>query len=685
MPVVSFYRSKYDNANMQKAENILSFNAWVGKAFATGEDYAGALKFVATAPVDYFGQRNTLMLYDTTGYLMPNSYALYHDADKQIATMQNPTKASEYHVFTVHNHQLYKTTIDMTLNDGKGDVVPTRKDSLTTNYQDASVTGHFAVVERQDMKQAALYFTVQNNNQTTQIYKYNAGSNLVEPIKTIQNSYGVTDLKVNPYGKKLLVYCNTEKMLPILEMSNAKIAEIDISTNEQTILYQDIWANKYCNAEYNITGGIKFSSTNFAASPTGNLIRLADKQIYQTTLLSDKLVSENKDIFFGNFLNGFVANNNVRYYKTTKELDIFTRIVGNKIYEASDHLGNVHVTFSDRRLGDFADVQSYTSYYPFGMEIANRTFSNNYRFGFNGQEVDKEAEMINFKFRPYNAKIGKFLGVDPLSREYPWNSCYAFAENRVINGVDLEGAEYLNANQSRITIENGIVAINLENCNSITKNLWKSRDEKGNWPKGNIGFPKEVGHVIMPEVPRFSKDAREISMGSAWVKPFYNVIPIKIDQGVSSSAAVINEYYGGISSSNPGSASRAGAISMFAIDVVNWSFDTYAKSSIQEDKELIKSHLEVLNTYVSRDMNTAITRGGYIPDKYNTPSSLGNIANFILNGVNNTNDKEISNIGTNILKDISLKYKFPTKIHSNPISNQNDNTKVTKSFTVPKN
>jgi len=137
-----------------------------------------------------------------------------------------------------------------------------------------------------------------------------------------------------------------------------------------------------------------------------------------------------------------MPTNIIRYYKTTKEPDIFTRIVGNKIYEINDHLGNVRATVSDRRMGGDAEISSYTNYYPFDMEIANRTFSNNYKFGFNGQEIDKEAEIISFKFRPYDRRTGRFLGVDPLSREYPWNSCYAFAENRVIDGKDLEGKEY---------------------------------------------------------------------------------------------------------------------------------------------------------------------------------------------------------------------------------------------------
>lgn len=43
--------------------------------------------------------------------------------------------------------------------------------------------------------------------------------------------------------------------------------------------------------------------------------------------------------------------------------------------------------------------------------------------------------------RNYDTRLGRFISVDPLTRSYPWNSPYAFAENDVIRSIDLDGLE----------------------------------------------------------------------------------------------------------------------------------------------------------------------------------------------------------------------------------------------------
>ena len=86
-----------------------------------------------------------------------------------------------------------------------------------------------------------------------------------------------------------------------------------------------------------------------------------------------------------------------------------------------------------------------TDYYPFGYPISFRTHSTGYRYGFNGQEGDNEiyGDNLNyaFQYRMYDARIGRFWSVDPLRSDYPWNSTYAFAENKPIKYIELEGKE----------------------------------------------------------------------------------------------------------------------------------------------------------------------------------------------------------------------------------------------------
>jgi RHS repeat-associated protein len=68
----------------------------------------------------------------------------------------------------------------------------------------------------------------------------------------------------------------------------------------------------------------------------------------------------------------------------------------------------------------------------------------NQRFGFQGQETDEElwSGAVSYKYRVEDPRLGRFFSVDPLAPKYAYNSTYAFSENRVIDGVELEGLEF---------------------------------------------------------------------------------------------------------------------------------------------------------------------------------------------------------------------------------------------------
>jgi RHS repeat-associated protein len=75
------------------------------------------------------------------------------------------------------------------------------------------------------------------------------------------------------------------------------------------------------------------------------------------------------------------------------------------------------------------------------LNISSKSCAGAYRYGFEGQELDRETGFYSYKYRMHDPRLGRFLSVDPLAPEYPHNSPYAFCENRMIDGVELEGLE----------------------------------------------------------------------------------------------------------------------------------------------------------------------------------------------------------------------------------------------------
>ncbi|RFM29242.1 RHS repeat-associated core domain-containing protein [Chitinophaga silvisoli] len=70
-----------------------------------------------------------------------------------------------------------------------------------------------------------------------------------------------------------------------------------------------------------------------------------------------------------------------------------------------------------------------------------------YRYGFNGKENDNEVkgegDEQDYGMRVYNPGLGKFLSVDPLTKDFPWYTPYQFAGNTLVQAVDLDGNEEL--------------------------------------------------------------------------------------------------------------------------------------------------------------------------------------------------------------------------------------------------
>jgi len=135
----------------------------------------------------------------------------------------------------------------------------------------------------------------------------------------------------------------------------------------------------------------------------------------------------------------------------------FNRLLGQKQYEGVNHLGNVLLTFTDKKIPRsldgtsiayyMADVVSATDYYPGGSIMPGRWSGTDYRYGFGNQEMDNEIKghgnSYSYTFRMYDPRLVRWLSIDPLARQFPFYTPYQFAGNSPIRNVDLEGAEDL--------------------------------------------------------------------------------------------------------------------------------------------------------------------------------------------------------------------------------------------------
>lgn len=131
-------------------------------------------------------------------------------------------------------------------------------------------------------------------------------------------------------------------------------------------------------------------------------------------------------------------------------------MTGVRNYEIANHLGNIMAVISDKKHGvsgnqstiEYFDAVSLMQqdYYAFGMRQRERNYAlKSYRYGFNGKEDDNEVKgegnQQDYGMRIYDPRLGKFLSVDPLTKEYPWYTPYQFAGNMPITFIDLDGAE----------------------------------------------------------------------------------------------------------------------------------------------------------------------------------------------------------------------------------------------------
>jgi LysM repeat protein len=125
---------------------------------------------------------------------------------------------------------------------------------------------------------------------------------------------------------------------------------------------------------------------------------------------------------------------------------------GNRSYELGNHLGNVLAVISDKKFGhdggsgiiDYfdADMVSGNDYYPFGMMMPGRKYSQpsaKYRYSINGQEKESDLNenITSALYWEYDSRIGRRWNADPVVKEY--ESPYSCFSNNPILSTDILG------------------------------------------------------------------------------------------------------------------------------------------------------------------------------------------------------------------------------------------------------
>ena len=107
---------------------------------------------------------------------------------------------------------------------------------------------------------------------------------------------------------------------------------------------------------------------------------------------------------------------------------------GTTQYQITDHLGNVRAVIE--KINNRMEIADYADYYPFGEKLPLRNKFSEYRYAFQGQELDKETGMEAFQLRLWDGRIGRWLTTDPYGE---FHSPYLGMGNNPVSLIDPDG------------------------------------------------------------------------------------------------------------------------------------------------------------------------------------------------------------------------------------------------------
>ena len=194
----------------------------------------------------------------------------------------------------------------------------------------------------------------------------------------------------------------------------------------------------------------------------------------------DSLTQTEADIYGSSRLG--LLNLSVNCAGSLTRLTQFSLIRGSKLFELTNHLGNVLETISDKKIQHtsdsstveyyLADVINANDYYSFGMQMPSRGYTAStagaYRYGFNGQEADNEIKgtgnSYTAEFWEYDPRIGRRWNRDqkPTANISPYA---AFGNNPILNADPMGDTIVTMPNGGTMNLPNGAKITGLSESN----------------------------------------------------------------------------------------------------------------------------------------------------------------------------------------------------------------------------
>jgi RHS repeat-associated protein len=225
---------------------------------------------------------------------------------------------------------------------------------------------------------------------------------------------------------------------------------------------QEDWKYTYYvrDAQGNVMATYERTMVKVSSTYT-DMLKLKEQHIYGSSRIGIK----NNDLVLTSKVYNFTSHSGFYLVGTlsstttpTLSATAMKHTMNTKVYELSNHLGNVLVTVADARqtnngtgsqsgtvVSYSAIVVSANDYSAFGAPMPGRTYSSpSYRYGFNGKEKQDElhgnsGDAYDFGARIYDARLGRWLSVDPEFKRYPFLTPYCGLGNAPIVFIDPGG------------------------------------------------------------------------------------------------------------------------------------------------------------------------------------------------------------------------------------------------------